>query len=157
MDPLLVDTHCWLWLQTEPRRFNPRILALLADTDVPLWLSVASLWEIAIKHALGKLPLPQPPQVYVPRRMLSSGCEALPIEPPHALAVAALPHHHGDPFDRMLIAQAQHEGVRLLTVDRQLAAYDVDILWADADPEERVQEPSRPSRTRPARSRRIRS
>ena len=75
---LLVDTHCWLWMQTAPERFSSRALELLMDTDSEVLLSAASSWEIAIKFALGKLPLPAPPQDYVPSRMLTSGTTGPP-------------------------------------------------------------------------------
>lgn len=141
-EPLLVDTHCWLWLQSEPQRLAPGVLRRLGAAETRRWLSVASLWEIAIKYALGKLPLPAPPADYVPHRMLVSGFEALPIEARHALRVSSLPHHHGDPFDRLLIAQAQAAGVRVVTVDRAFEAYDVEVLWADVEPGAELHEPS---------------
>ena len=103
------------------RRFLPWPIALF---------SAASGWEIAIKYALGKLPLPEPPDQYVPDRMQSSGVDALPIRMEHALRVAQLPAHHRDPFDRLLIAQAQIERVPLLTADSQLSLYDVALLPA---------------------------
>jgi PIN domain nuclease of toxin-antitoxin system len=127
---LLVDTHVWLWLQVSPERIDAQTLALLADTANDVLLSAASAWEIAIKHALGRLPLPVPPAQYVPSRMSRSGVTALPVLHAHALRVAELPPHHRDPFDRLLVAQAQHEGLTLVTNDRELAAYDVDVVWA---------------------------
>ncbi|HVO22985.1 MAG TPA: type II toxin-antitoxin system VapC family toxin [Candidatus Margulisiibacteriota bacterium] len=127
----LVDTHCWLWLQVSPTRLSAETLALLADPANDLLLSAASSWEIAIKYMLGKLPLPLPPAQYVPERMAASGTHALPVEHAHALQVAALPTHHRDPFDRLLIAQAQLEKLVLVTVDRQLDRYDVDIRFAN--------------------------
>ncbi|HMB55120.1 MAG TPA: type II toxin-antitoxin system VapC family toxin [Thermoanaerobaculia bacterium] len=139
--PLLVDTHCWLWLQSEPQRISPGVLRRLGAPETRRWLSVVSLWEIAIKHALGKLPLPEPPAEYVPHRMLVSGFEALAIEAHHALRVARLPHHHGDPFDRLLIAQAQATGVPVVTVDRAFEDYDVEVIWADMEPGGELHEP----------------
>lgn len=138
---LLLDTHCWLWLQTEPGRIAAGVLERLADPRVELLLSVASAWEIAIKHALGKLPLPEPPQSYVPRRLRDSDVAELPIEAAHALQVSSLPLHHQDPFDRLLVAQAQQVGATLVTVDRRLEPYDVPILWADLEPDPVVHEP----------------
>lgn len=127
---LLVDTHVWLWLQTEPQRLDDAVLDLLADADNDLILSAASSWEVAIKYALGRLPLPEPPGRYVPDRMARSGTSALPITHEHALGVADLPPHHRDPFDRLLIAQAQVDGLDIVTQDRAFADYDVPVRWA---------------------------
>lgn len=129
---LLLDTHCWLWMETAPERFTPAVAATLADPKSELFLSAASCWELAIKHSLGKLDLPQPPRTYVESRMARNAVWPLPITPQHALEVADLPHHHGDPFDRLLVAQAKLEGLTLLTVDRQLKSYEIEILWANA-------------------------
>jgi PIN domain nuclease of toxin-antitoxin system len=127
---LLVDTHVWLWLQAEPRRIDDGVLDLLADPGHELLLSAASGWEIAIKYALGKLPLPEPPSAYVPDRMRRSGATGLSVDHRHALGVADLPAHHRDPFDRLLIVQAQLEGLQIVTEDRSFAAYDVPVRWA---------------------------
>jgi PIN domain nuclease of toxin-antitoxin system len=125
----LVDTHCWLWLQASPERLAPDVLSLLKDPANDLLLSAASSWEIAIKYALRKLPLPEPPSRYVPRRMTASGSRGLGIEHAHSLRVAELPVHHRDPFDRLLVAQAQIEKLVLVTVDRQLEKYDVEVRF----------------------------
>lgn len=127
---VLLDTHVWLWLQTEPERLSQSSLDLLSDPANELLLSAASAWEIAVKVGLGKLSLPAAPADYVPRRLATSGTTALPVELRHALHVAGLPRHHRDPFDRLLVAQAQVEGLPLLTADAQLGAYDVEILAA---------------------------
>ena len=124
----LLDTHCWLWLQTERRRFDQGLLETLADPASERYLSAASAWEIAIKYAVGKLPLPEPPAIYVPERMRLSRFEGLAITPAHALAVAVLPQHHRDPFDRVLVAQAQVEGLTLVTADAILERYDVPTV-----------------------------
>jgi PIN domain nuclease of toxin-antitoxin system len=126
---LLLDTHVWLWLQQAPERLG-EALALAEDPSNQLLLSAASSWEIAIKWQLGRLRLPEPPAIYVADRMASSGVGALAVEHAHALAVASLPNHHADPFDRLLVAQAMAENASLLTADRALAAYDVSIIWA---------------------------
>ena len=124
----LLDTHCWLWLQTERSRFTTDLLETLADPAAQRYLSAASVWEIAIKYAVGKLPLPEPPAIYVPERMRLSRFSALAITHVHALAVAVLPPHHRDPFDRVLIAQAQVEGLTLVTADAMFEAYGVDTV-----------------------------
>ena len=124
----LLDTHCWLWLQTEPERFSEEMRRTLADETNTLLLSPASSWEIAIKYVLGKLPLPVPPSEYVRGRMKRSGTTALSIKHEHALRVAMLPQHHRDPFDRLLIAQAQCEALTIVTADNAFNAYDVSLL-----------------------------
>ena len=125
---LLLDTHCWLWLHTAPDRFGPGTLALLSNANNEILLSAASSWEIAIKYALGKLPLPAAPSTYVPSRMAASGTTPLVVEHSHALRVAELPAHHNDPFDRLIIAQAQLESLDVLTADPMFSRYDVQLV-----------------------------
>ena len=124
----LLDTHCWLWLQTDRERFDAELLASLAARTSQRYLSAASVWEIVIKHAIGKLSLPEPPATYVPERMRVSGFRELPISRAHALAVGVLPPHHRDPFDRVLVAQARSEGLTLVTADSTFARYDVRLI-----------------------------
>ncbi len=128
---ILLDTHCWLWMQISPERISAPVRAILVEPDNELYLSAASSWELAIKWSLGKLPLPTPPQEYVPQRMERQAIVTLPVQHRHALHIAGLPQHHRDPFDRLLIAQAQLEKLTLLTADRKFADYDgIDLLWA---------------------------
>ena len=124
---LLLDTHVFLWLQTEPERLGEH-LAMVEDRRTGLLLSAVSSWEIAIKHALGRLPLPEPPERYVPARIRAIGATPLPIEHAHALAVASLPSLHRDPFDRLLIAQAELLSVAILTADPVIARYPAQTL-----------------------------
>lgn len=124
----LLDTHVWLWLQSHTARVPDAVRARLADPGVDVLLSSVSAWEIAIKYARGKLPLPEPPAAYVPSRMRRDAIGGLPVTHAHALHVATLPHHHNDPFDRLLIAQAQLEGIPLVTADRHIPRYDVETL-----------------------------
>lgn len=126
---ILLDTHCWLWWVTEPERLKEAVRKQIADGSNTILLSAASSLEIAIKYALGKLRLPEPPEEFVPKRLSRDSISALPIEHMHALRVASLPPHHQDPFDRLLVAQAQVEGISLVTVDRQLKPYDIKIIW----------------------------
>ena len=130
----LLDTHCWLWLQTDRGRFDAGFLETLAAPSSGRYLSAASVWEIAIKHAIGKLPLPEPPAIYVPERMRLSRVQELAISHAHALAVGVLPPHHRDPFDRVLVAQAQIEGLTLVTADSSLARYDVRLIQVGRGP-----------------------
>ena len=129
MKRTLLDTECWLWWHLAPERLGPEALALFDERRAPLLLSAASSWEIAIKVALGKLELPVPPERFVPEQVAEDGIDALPIDHAHALRVASLPPHHSDPFDRLLVAQAQLERCALLTADTQLLAYDVEVVW----------------------------
>jgi PIN domain nuclease of toxin-antitoxin system len=124
---LLLDTHVFLWLQTEPERLGDH-LTLVEDGGTTLLVSAASSWEIAIKYGLGRLPLPDPPERYVPTRMRAIGAEALPIEHEHALAVASLPALHRDPFDRLLIVQAVAAGATILTADAAVTQYPAETL-----------------------------
>lgn len=129
---ILFDTQVWLWWLLSPERINPKSRNLIADPHNTLFFSAASSWEIAIKSALKKLKLPLPPKEYIPSRLVNQGMLSLPIDHRHALHVAELPNHHHDPFDRMLVAQAQIEKLSLLTADAQLKKYKVDLLWAGA-------------------------
>ncbi|CAN5703674.1 type II toxin-antitoxin system VapC family toxin [soil metagenome] len=127
---VLLDTHVWLWMQAEPERLSSDARDTITDLANELLLSAASSWEIAIKWSLGKLDLPEPPDRYVPDRLTSSGVTALAILHGHALAVARLPRHHRDPFDRMLVAQARAEGLPLLTADPVFDRYPVEVIPA---------------------------
>lgn len=127
---LLLDTHVFLWLKSEPERIAAPALTALEDADNELYLSVVSGWEIAIEYALGKLRLPANPPVYVPARIERAGFHELDVTMTHALAVSGLPAHHDDPFDRLLIAQAQIEGMTLVTADPRFAQYSVKSLDA---------------------------
>ena len=115
---------------SSPERLTKKSRSLVISPDNELLLSAASAWEIAIKHALGKLQLPEPPEDYIPSLMKRTGMTPLPVLHRHALRVASLPPHHGDPFDRLLIAQAQLEQVPVLTADSAFRRYDVDVLVA---------------------------
>jgi PIN domain nuclease of toxin-antitoxin system len=128
----LLDTHVWLWMLAAPDRIRPDLLEELQDRGTRLLLSAASAWEIAIKWSLGRLPLPEPPARYVPSRMERSGVSGLAVEHVHALRVATLPPHHRDPFDRLMIAQAQVESAPIVTMDPSFDAYDVSIVRASA-------------------------
>jgi PIN domain nuclease of toxin-antitoxin system len=114
-------------LLTEPERLGEH-LAVAEDRRNTLLVSAASSWEIAIKHSLGRLALPEPPERYVPDRLRAIGAEAMAIEHTHALAVAALPPLHGDPFDRLLVAQALLLAVPILTADPAVAEYPIETL-----------------------------
>lgn len=124
---LLLDTHVWLWMLTEPARLGA-VEAVLGDPHHELLLSAASTWEIAIKVGLGRLELPAHLETYVPERMRATGAEPLAIEQSHTLEAAELPAIHRDPFDRLLVAQARVLAIPLVTADRRLDAYEVETL-----------------------------
>ena len=126
----LLDTSTWLWSVGEVKRLNQAAHEVLTDPQHELYFSAVSVWEIAIKAGLGKLQLPEHPRVVVPRETARQGLRPLPISYLHALAVYDLPLHHGDPFDRMLVAQAVSENLTLITADQNLKRYPVELLWA---------------------------
>jgi PIN domain nuclease of toxin-antitoxin system len=123
---LLVDTNVMLWTLEEPERLGDDTLRTMSDPNTQLLVSSATVWEAYIKHASGKLPLLDD----FFDQLAGAGMEELPITFQHARAAGLLPRHHGDPFDRMLVAQAQLEGLTLVTTDARLAAYGVPILPA---------------------------
>lgn len=122
---LLLDTHVLLWWLAESPKLPKATKARIADAEL-VYVSAASVWEMAIKTAIGKLDAPDDLEEQLPRHRF----EQLPVLVSHALAVAKLPRHHSDPFDRMLIAQAAFESLTLVTADPQLAVYGVPILRA---------------------------
>jgi PIN domain nuclease of toxin-antitoxin system len=122
---LLIDTQCWLWMHLTPERFSPKARRLLQRRETDVLLSVASVWEIAIKHGLGKLRLPEPLERWLPNRVQTGQTTILPIELAHALRVASLPSLHRDPFDRLIVAQAMVEDLPLLTADSALPDYGI--------------------------------
>jgi PIN domain nuclease of toxin-antitoxin system len=129
---ILLDTHVWLWLNGALERIPAPLLEILSDRREEVFFSAVCAWEIGIKHAGGRLSLPDPPETYIPERLKSNGFRSLAIQQRHALRAASLPLHHRDPFDRMLVAQAQLENLRLVTADPLLSRYPVDILWGVA-------------------------
>jgi PIN domain nuclease of toxin-antitoxin system len=129
---LLLDTQCLLWWFTEPERLNSDAIDRIAAEENELFFSVASAWEIAIKVGIGKLPLSEPVDTYVASRMQRLGAKYLNIVFPHVCTVATLPLLHRDPFDRILVAQAQIEKMTLVTADEILTQYGVELLWAKA-------------------------
>ncbi len=127
---LLLDTQCWLWWFAQPEKLNESVIEQIADETNEIWFSVASIWEMGIKVSIRKLPLPEHIDDYVSTRMTQLGARSLEITASHALRVAALPLHHRDPFDRMLIAQAQIEDMLLVSADSMFNQYEVSLLWA---------------------------
>ncbi len=126
---LLLDTCTFLWASSEPERLSERARRLFADPGNELFLSVVSAWEVAVKHSLGRLPLPEPPMTFIASRRKAYSVQSLPLEEEAALNVARLPKLHTDPFDRLLVSQAVVHGLAILTPDEQIAQYAVRILW----------------------------
>jgi PIN domain nuclease of toxin-antitoxin system len=124
----LLDTSVFLWAIGPCELLNGAAQDVL-NSGSDLFLSAASSWEIAIKSSIKKLPIPEPARRYVQRMLLATGILSLPITHTHALAVADLPFYHTDPFDRLLVAQAQSEKMVLLTADGSIVKYDVETLW----------------------------
>jgi PIN domain nuclease of toxin-antitoxin system len=128
---VLVDTHCWLWALARPEALNTDAAELLGDAKTDVIFSAVSVWEIAIKSALGKLRISlnnEEDSLFdiIDRQSFTP----LPILHSHARQVANLPHHHTDPFDRLLIAQAQIENLPVLTADDQFLRYEIEVIWA---------------------------
>jgi PIN domain nuclease of toxin-antitoxin system len=119
---LLLDTQLLLWAAGEPRRISTATRRLLADARHELWFSAASLWEVTIKAQLGREDFVVAPRV-LRRGLVENGYRELAITGEHAVQVEGLPDLHRDPFDRLLVAQAQCEGITLLTADERVAAY----------------------------------
>lgn len=125
----LLDTCTFLWLAGGDPELSANAFRVAKDHRNALFLSAASVWEMAIKAKLGKLELPLPVRSYVPDRMHKLGIEGLPITHSHTVEVAELPLHHRDPFDRLLVAQSRAERLTLLSPDPLLQPYGVEIAW----------------------------
>ena len=124
-----MDTHVFLWWNAGDDRLSSRAREFVLDASNEIVLSTASAWEIAIKAARGRLDLPLPAEQYIPERMAQDAFVSLDIQLGHVLAAAALPAHHADPFDRILIAQAQAERIPILTADETIRRYAVETIW----------------------------
>ena len=127
---ILLDTQCWLWWIAAPEKLSQSARRRIADKRNTVFLSAASSWEIAIKYSIGKLPLPEPPMQFIPKRLARDVITALPIEIMHALHVANLPRHHKDPFDRIIISQSILEDIPIMTIDTQFELYEANIILA---------------------------
>jgi len=127
---LLLDTHVLLWAASEPEQLTAQARDALEDGSNDVLVSVVSAWEIAIKQSLGKLELPRPAEQWLPEVLRRSGFELAEVGLAAALRVRALPWHHRDPFDRLLVAQAAEEGYTVVTRDSALDSYGVPLLKA---------------------------
>jgi len=126
---LLLDTHTFIWAATLDERLSAKARTLLLDNDNELFLSTASIWEMAIKTSLGRLILKQPIEQTINEQIQINGLQILDIKSAHALAVASLPWHYRDPFDRLLICQSKLEKLIILGRDSVMDAYGIDRVW----------------------------
>jgi len=126
---ILLDTHAFLWWITDDSQLSTKARELISDSHNTMYWSAASSWEVSIKYALGRLPLPETPEQFLPVELGKNRIESLSVIDVHAFQAGRLPRHHGDPFDRMLVAQAQVESLAILSNDLILTHYDVDIHW----------------------------
>ena len=122
---LLLDTHVLIWALADPDRLSPSAAEAIQAEANDVCVSIVSPWEIAIKKSLGKLRAPDDLQAQLDEK----GFELLPISLRHTASLESLPHHHGDPFDRMLITQARVERLPIVTADPSFAGYDVKVVW----------------------------
>ncbi len=126
---VLLDTHAFLWFITDDPRLSRRAREIMEDPESDLLLSVAGLWEIAIKSSLGKLTLSRPFGELLPHELTENGIEVLRIQLNHLTLLTTLPFHHRDPFDRLMLAQATVEDVPILTRDSAFSSYAAQVLW----------------------------
>jgi PIN domain nuclease of toxin-antitoxin system len=126
---LLLDTNVLIWALSSSNKISRRAARAMSRPAVSLTVSVVSVWEIVLKHHAGKLRLPAGLDRVVDQILYASPWTILPVAPEHLPALAALPAIHPDPFDRLLIAQARHEGMAILTADEQFKKYDVRTIW----------------------------
>ncbi len=126
---LLIDTCTFLWIVADAPALSRRARELFGSAEHEVFLSAASSWEIAIKHALGRLPLPEPPERFVPEMREAHGIAPLPIDEESALHVSRLPVLHRDPFDRMIVSQSIVHGMTILTPDPLVRQYPGRTAW----------------------------
>jgi PIN domain nuclease of toxin-antitoxin system len=129
---VLLDTHAFLWFIGDAPELSEYARDLIEDDDTDLLLSTASLWEMAIKYSIGKLQLPdtsQPFDEQIDEQLATNRIAILPVKPDHVYAITTLPHHHRDPFDRLIAAQALCENLPLVSIDAILDAYNINRLW----------------------------
>lgn len=126
---LLLDTHTFIWWANEPEKLSEKAVAACQDNSNSLILSVVSAWEMQIKMQLGKLKISRPMEELIRTQQQANALQILPVELAHVLDLNNLPSHHKDPFDRLLIAQANIEGATLVSVDPAFSSYGVQLLW----------------------------
>lgn len=125
----LLDTHTFIWWDSDQPKLSDTVVGLCQDQANTLMLSVASVWEMQIKHQLGKLTLKLPLATIIQEQRETNQIEIMPIQLAHVLALESLPLHHRDPFDRLIIAQANVEGAIVLSCDPIFTQYPVNVTW----------------------------
>ena len=125
----ILDTRTFLWMVTDDRRLSATARNVIGDGANQLFLSAASIWEIVLMAAAGRLHVQGGPARFLEREIQRNRLSPLPIQPAHVLRVPSLPAIHKDPFDRLLIAQAQVENLPLITTDREITRYPVQVIW----------------------------
>jgi PIN domain nuclease of toxin-antitoxin system len=125
----LLDTHTFLWWNQNAAELSATAREFIGEGSHEIFFSAASAWEIAIKYARGRLELPEAPEQYVATRLAQHRFTPLPIQLSHALHVSTLADIHQDPFDRLLISQSRLEKLPMLSADRDIARYGVDVIW----------------------------
>jgi PIN domain nuclease of toxin-antitoxin system len=126
---LLLDTHSFIWWIEDDKRLSTAARTLLRDRANEVFVSIATIWEIAIKVGVGRLRMPPELRAFLADQIARTGFSLLPIAFEHVVAVHALPQHHRDPFDRLLVAQCRHERLFLVSRDGKFALYDVELVW----------------------------
>jgi PIN domain nuclease of toxin-antitoxin system len=125
----LLDTHAFLWWVTDQPRLPQGVRTIIENGENEIFVSAVTGWEIIIKFQLGRLTLPEDPENFLLDQIRRNAFQTLPLRIRHSLRLLGLPHHHKDPFDRMLVAQAQFEKLPLVTSDNKIARYPVEVIW----------------------------
>ncbi len=126
---LLLDTHVFLWWVYDDPKISNAIRELIFDVENEKYVSAVTAWELSIKASLGKLRLHSDVDKFFSKYTSENYFEVLPIQLTHIFQTEHLPHHHKDPFDRLLIAQAQTEGLRIISADKAFDAYHLERIW----------------------------
>ena len=126
---LLLDTQVFLWLRGEPQRVSSKALSVYQERNNTTYLSIVSVWEMQIKHQIGKLDLNMPLQEIIEEQCETNNLKILPLRLNHIFGLQRLPLHHKDPFDRLLLVQAQYENLCLISSDSKFSLYEVNLCW----------------------------
>jgi PIN domain nuclease of toxin-antitoxin system len=126
---LLLDTCAFLWLTTDAPELSGQAKMMFQSTNNPVYLSSVSVWEIVVKHQLGKLPLPDEPEYFISQQCSQHFIEILSLDDKSVFHLSRLPNHHRDPFDKMLVCQAIEHDLTILTSDRLITQYPVSTIW----------------------------